>query len=333
MLAWLMYGALVNPMRLLLFLDQPFSQESLQNGAGRACADMKEVGQMFPVHVHTLEGDAYRQQLDERAVQALAAAITAFGGPGGLARGSDIAVVFELAQESRPRSALADREGEKPAGEGQDAGSSGRGSGRMVAKRAAVEKDREVKAGVVDYCRDFATAVTADALAAAAAVRRGSHPGDARRASAVPPTHRPASSTGMADATGLHDKGQRGGEGDGGGDMPMEYEHFWGSDFRFAPAPDSDRHLNPSSRSLLYDSDGRRSSPDEPLATQEDASRGGWGGFKVLSSTSISAAKVCNELLREKGDEGTPGEQGRAEKGERRDIRGTRMGCCVVRRV
>ena len=332
MLAWLMYGALVNPMRLLLFLDQPFSQESLQSGVGRACADMKEVGQMFPVHVHTLEGDAHRQQLNERAVQALAAAIAAFGGPGGLARGSDIAVVFELAQESRPRSALADREGEKPAGEGQDAGSAGRGSGGMVAKRAAVEKDREDDA--VDYCRDFATAVTADALAAAAAVRRGSDPGDARQDSAVTPTHRPASSTGMADGTGLHDEGHRGGgKGDGGGDMPMEYEHFWGSDFRFAPAPDSDRHLNPASRSLLYDSHGGRSSPDEQLATQEDASRGGWGGFKVLSSTSISAAKVCNELLREKGDEGAPGEQGRAEKRERRDIRGNRMGCCVVRRV
>ena len=61
------------------------------------------------------------------------------------------------------------------------------------------------------------------------------------------------------------------------------------------------------------------------------AQGGGWERFKVLSSRSVSAAKVCGEVLRDKstGEVRVDGHSN-GRRGHR-DASGSQMGCCVVR--
>lgn len=69
------------------------------------------------------------------------------------------------------------------------------------------------------------------------------------------------------------------------------------------------------------------------------AQGGGWERFKVLSSRSVSAARVCGEVLRDKsgggerdgGAEG--GSEARTEARRQYHVRSSRLGCCVVRAV
>jgi hypothetical protein len=94
-MAWLMYRALVNPLRTLLFIDQPYSPidpplppnsgaEAEQGTRQSVCADTEEVGRMFPVDVRRLEGEFVQQPLAARAPVAVAAAVHVSGGLGGV---------------------------------------------------------------------------------------------------------------------------------------------------------------------------------------------------------------------------------------------------------
>ena len=69
------------------------------------------------------------------------------------------------------------------------------------------------------------------------------------------------------------------------------------------------------------------------------AQGGGWERFKVLSSRSVSAARVCGEVLRDKsgGEERDGGTQGgseaRTEPRRQYHVRSSQLRCCVVRAV
>lgn len=69
------------------------------------------------------------------------------------------------------------------------------------------------------------------------------------------------------------------------------------------------------------------------------AQSGGWERFKVLSSRSVSAARVCGEVLRDKsgGEEqdgrAEGGSEARTEPRKQYHVRSSRLGCCVVRAV
>jgi len=323
MVAWLVYCVLANPMRLMLFLDQPYRQEDQERGAGSVCASMAEVGSMFPVHVRAFQEGLSRGNLAARAAAAVVAAVAAAGGAGGVARGNDIVILFELAHETQAPLAM---EGDAGGGlRGREGASAGGARGGLGTRSGMEDHGEEV----VDYCREVSRATTPGGLAAAAANLAATSGGsgdasDARRRSAATTERQHAAADG-----GVRDSDRLATEGGGAeqGSMPAQYEHFWGVDFRSSPAPDSDRHLNPSSRPLLYSSEGHGPSDGEVVQNGSGSrDRDEWEGFKVLSSDSISAARVCNELLREKsaGGDGARG---------RRGTRGNRMGCCVVRRV
>jgi hypothetical protein len=110
-MAWLMYRALMNPLRTLLFVDQPYPSspgieeqhgpDAQQDTPSRACHHTEQVARMFPVDVRRFEGGLVRQALAARAPVAVAAAVHRSGGLGGVARGKDVVLLFELAHESR----------------------------------------------------------------------------------------------------------------------------------------------------------------------------------------------------------------------------------------
>jgi hypothetical protein len=60
-------------------------------------------------------------------------------------------------------------------------------------------------------------------------------------------------------------------------------------------------------------------------------SGGGWDRFKVLSSRSVSAAKVCGEVLRDKSTGEVRVDGHSKGRWGHRDASGSQMGCCVVR--
>ena len=117
--------------------------------------------------------------------------------------------------------------------------------------------------------------------------------------------------------------------------MPEAYEHFWGVDFGSSPqlpAPGG--------------ADVQGAVPMGGMREVDTAERGvgrgqgaGWERFSVLSSTSVSAARVCGEVLRDKSGEAErhgaaqgDGEAGTSPPRQRRHhVRRSQLGCCVVR--
>jgi len=119
--------------------------------------------------------------------------------------------------------------------------------------------------------------------------------------------------------------------------MAEAYEHFWGLDFASWP---------------LLHAGGGEVEGGVPMggvhdidAAGPDVGQGqgaGWERFSVLSSRSVSAARVCGEVLRDKSpqvpDEGAQadGEAGAGTSPRRQHayhVRRSQLGCCVVRAV
>ncbi len=118
--------------------------------------------------------------------------------------------------------------------------------------------------------------------------------------------------------------------------MPGAYEHFWGLDFGSSP--------------LLHAAGGAEVEGGMPMGGVHDVDAAGpgvglgqgegWERFSVLSSRSVSAARVCGEVLRDKsgdverdGGAHGDGEAGTSPRSQAYHVRRSQLGCCVVRAV
>ena len=179
----------------------------------------------------------------------------------------------------------------------------------------------------------IARELTPDRLASAASRLGAASAAAAAAASGLHQGHAAAAGAGdSADGDSAHGLGHAQTLG-----MAEAYEHFWGLDFASWP---------------LLHAGGGEVEGGVPMggvhdidAAGPDVGQGqgaGWERFSVLSSRSVSAARVCGEVLRDKSpqvpDEGAQadGEAGAGTSPRRQHayhVRRSQLGCCVVRAV
>jgi hypothetical protein len=313
LMASLLYRLLANPLRFLLLLDRPYPSGDggarRAGGTGSTCGDMEEIGQMFPVHVRAFEGQLVVASLVERAAIAVVSAIDISGGHGSLSPARDIVLLFELASEVRlpSRAPL-----------GGDRGRSGGTDGPRG----------EEEAVAVDYCRLMSVGLTTESLANAQGriqllERAGQCSRDTSKTSAQDPSPHPHPRA--------HAEGKEEPEPVAVG-LPAEYEHFWGVEWVSSPlaAADDEQIRLHHQRQVATDQGVVHGDGED--RREEAAHQGAWGRFKVLPSRSVSAARVCGEVLRDKSGSGGWGEEGEGKQGGGRELgRASGIGCCVVR--